>query len=151
MHMPPEPPPHPIVSPGNGDLAEALWRILDPRRWPLDPAQLPPGTALVGGAVRDALLGRLAAQPDLDFVVEVEALELARDLAGRWGGWYVTGRHGDQTHLGNVTYARRPLLGLRLRQHVARGHRIRQRLSVGQVWRSLRSSAGLPKPDAVRV
>lgn len=29
-------------------------------------------------------------------------------LADRWGGWYVTGRHGDQTHLGNVTYTRRP-------------------------------------------
>jgi len=24
-------------------------------------------------------------------------------LADRWGGWYVTGTHGDQTHLGNVT------------------------------------------------
>lgn len=23
-------------------------------------------------------------------------------LAHRWGGWYVTGRHGDQTHLGNL-------------------------------------------------
>jgi hypothetical protein len=23
-------------------------------------------------------------------------------LAQRWGGWYVTGRHGDQTHLGNL-------------------------------------------------
>ncbi|MGD9719900.1 MAG: hypothetical protein AB7O59_01650 [Pirellulales bacterium] len=23
-------------------------------------------------------------------------------LAQRWGGWYVTGKHGDQTHLGNL-------------------------------------------------
>lgn len=29
-------------------------------------------------------------------------------LADRWGGWYVTGRHGDQRHLGNITYASRP-------------------------------------------
>ena len=29
-------------------------------------------------------------------------------LADRWGGWYVTGRHGEQRHLGNVTYAARP-------------------------------------------
>lgn len=29
-------------------------------------------------------------------------------LADRWGGWYVTGRHGQATHLGNVTYTRRP-------------------------------------------
>lgn len=26
----------------------------------------------------------------------------------RWGGWYVTGSHGDATHLGNVTYRVRP-------------------------------------------
>ena len=29
-------------------------------------------------------------------------------LADRWGGWYVSGRHGDATHLGNVTYRKRP-------------------------------------------
>jgi hypothetical protein len=29
-------------------------------------------------------------------------------FADRWGGWYVTGRHGAATHLGNVTYTRRP-------------------------------------------
>ena len=29
-------------------------------------------------------------------------------LADRWGGWYVTGRHPGQRHLGNVTYAARP-------------------------------------------
>lgn len=26
----------------------------------------------------------------------------------RWGGWYVTGRHGTATHLGNITYRERP-------------------------------------------
>mgnify|MGYP006270760351 CR=1 FL=1 len=29
-------------------------------------------------------------------------------LADRWGGWYVSGRHGAATHLGNVTYRHRP-------------------------------------------
>lgn len=29
-------------------------------------------------------------------------------LADRWGGWYVTGRHGAQRHLGNLTYDARP-------------------------------------------
>ena len=29
-------------------------------------------------------------------------------LADRWGGWYVTGRHGEQRHLGNITYDARP-------------------------------------------
>lgn len=29
-------------------------------------------------------------------------------LADRWGGWYVSGRHGEASHLGNVTYRHRP-------------------------------------------
>ena len=29
-------------------------------------------------------------------------------LADRWGGWYVSGRHGAGTHLGNLTYRKRP-------------------------------------------
>lgn len=29
-------------------------------------------------------------------------------MADRWGGWYVSGKHGDATHLGNVTYRTRP-------------------------------------------
>lgn len=32
----------------------------------------------------------------------------ATPFAQRWGGWYVTGRHGAAAHLGNVTYAKRP-------------------------------------------
>lgn len=27
----------------------------------------------------------------------------------RWGGWYVTGRHGSATHLGNISYRERPV------------------------------------------
>ena len=50
------------------------------------PDQLPEGTALVGGAVRDGLLGRLAAQPDLDLVVPGDAIELARRLGRQFGG-----------------------------------------------------------------
>ena len=69
-----------------GDLATALWRDLAPQRWPLPPPLLPPGTALVGGAVRDGLLGRLPERPDLDLVVAGDALPLTRSLAGRLGG-----------------------------------------------------------------
>jgi tRNA nucleotidyltransferase (CCA-adding enzyme) len=60
--------------------------VLAPQRWPVRPDSLPPGTAVVGGAVRDALLGRLAAQPDLDLVVEGDAVALARTLTKRQGG-----------------------------------------------------------------
>ncbi|MFM7362594.1 MAG: CCA tRNA nucleotidyltransferase [Cyanobium sp.] len=69
--------------------AAALWQALAPQRWPLPPAQLPPGSALVGGAVRDALLGRLGSRPDLDLVVPGDAIPLTRELAAQLGGSFV--------------------------------------------------------------
>jgi tRNA nucleotidyltransferase (CCA-adding enzyme) len=68
------------------DLAARLWQRLAPGQWPLPLEALPPGTALVGGAVRDALLGRLQPRPDLDLVVPQGAIELCRQLAARLGG-----------------------------------------------------------------
>ena len=47
---------------------------------------LPPGSALVGGAVRDGLLGRLGERPDLDLVVPADGLVLTRNLAQQLGG-----------------------------------------------------------------
>jgi tRNA nucleotidyltransferase (CCA-adding enzyme) len=63
-----------------------LRSALAPERWPLPLEALPPDTVLVGGAVRDGLLGRLPERPDLDLVVGEEAIGLARRLARRWGG-----------------------------------------------------------------
>lgn len=56
------------------------------RGWPLPPGVLPAETALVGGAVRDALLGRLGPTPDLDLVVPGGAIALSRRLASAHGG-----------------------------------------------------------------
>jgi tRNA nucleotidyltransferase (CCA-adding enzyme) len=69
-----------------GRQARELWRALAPEDWPLDPSLLPAGTALVGGAVRDGLLGRLAPRPDLDLVVPVDAIALTRRLGRALGG-----------------------------------------------------------------
>ena len=68
------------------ELAETLWRRLRPERWPLPPQLLPAEAVLVGGAVRDAALGRLAERPDLDVVVADGAVALTRQLARRLGG-----------------------------------------------------------------
>lgn len=65
---------------------QRLWFALDPARWPLPPDALPAGTALVGGAVRDGLLGRRPERVDLDLVVPGDAIALSRDLARRFGG-----------------------------------------------------------------
>ena len=67
-------------------LASALRLRLGPEGWPLPLGALPAGTVLVGGAVRDALLGRLAPRPDLDLVVPGDAVALARELARQLGG-----------------------------------------------------------------
>ena len=74
MHMP------------SGTSSDDILKRLAPQRWPLPPHRLPNGTALVGGAIRDALLGRMRDQPDLDLVVPGDALirtrQLARELDG---------------------------------------------------------------------
>ncbi|WP_254966877.1 CCA tRNA nucleotidyltransferase [Cyanobium sp. CH-040] len=69
-----------------GELERRLWQRLRPQAWPIPPGALPQGTALVGGAVRDALLGRLAEHPDLDLVVPAGAVTLGRRLADQLGG-----------------------------------------------------------------
>jgi len=59
---------------------------LNPAGWPLRPEAFPPGTALVGGAVRDALLNRLGPRPDLDLVMSGDAIGFAKKASRRWGG-----------------------------------------------------------------
>ena len=57
--------------------------------WPIPLPLLPEETALVGGAVRDALLNRLPARPDLDLVVRSGALDLAQQLNRKLGGSFI--------------------------------------------------------------
>ena len=68
------------------EQARQVWRRLAPQGWPVPLEALPAGSAVVGGAVRDALLGRLEWQPDLDLVVPADAIGLCRRLAARLGG-----------------------------------------------------------------
>ncbi len=62
-------------------LAKAIWEKLKPEEWPLRIADLPEGSALVGGAVRDVILKRIEQRFDLDFVVPSEAVKLANRFA----------------------------------------------------------------------
>ena len=66
--------------------AADAWQRLAPQRWPVPPQAFPPGTALVGGAVRDALLNRLGPQPDLDLVLPGDAVAVCRELRRQHGG-----------------------------------------------------------------
>ena len=66
--------------------ASLLLKRLAPEHWPVPLEAFPAGSALVGGAVRDALLNRLSSTPDLDLVVPDDALGQTRALAKRLGG-----------------------------------------------------------------
>lgn len=54
---------------------------LSPETWPFSLEWLPQPSYLVGGAVRDALLGRQSEYLDLDCVLPVEAVKTARTIA----------------------------------------------------------------------
>ncbi|MEG4216701.1 CCA tRNA nucleotidyltransferase [Microcoleus sp. Pol14C6] len=62
---------------------------LSPDTWPFDVKLLTPPAYLVGGAVRDALLGRRSHYFDLDFVMLTRAVKTARKIADRTKGGFV--------------------------------------------------------------
>jgi tRNA nucleotidyltransferase (CCA-adding enzyme) len=62
---------------------------LFPERWPFDYKLLPKPIYLVGGTVRDALLGRKGDFLDLDFVVPQGAITLARSIADQYKAGFV--------------------------------------------------------------
>ncbi|MFN7678334.1 MAG: CCA tRNA nucleotidyltransferase, partial [Cyanobacteriota bacterium] len=83
--MPPDPTVISIVG-SDARPGQRLWDALAPASWPVPFRRFPNGTALVGGAVRDGLLGRLGERPDLDLVVPTDGLDLTRQLAQEQGG-----------------------------------------------------------------
>ncbi len=56
---------------------------------PFDLDLLPQPVYVVGGAVRDGLLGRVRAELDLDLVISVGAVDTARQLASKYGAGFV--------------------------------------------------------------
>ena len=66
-------------------LTTAVTRLAPPFPW----TALPGDTVLVGGTVRDVLLGRLGENPDVDLTVPHGAIHLCRQLASHWGGTVV--------------------------------------------------------------
>ncbi|HBB33908.1 MAG TPA: [cytidine(C)-cytidine(C)-adenosine (A)]-adding enzyme [Cyanobacteria bacterium UBA8803] len=63
--------------------------VLCSQTWPFSLDWLPPQACLVGGAVRDALLGRRAEYLDLDFVLPVDAVKIARKVANHYQAGFV--------------------------------------------------------------
>jgi tRNA nucleotidyltransferase (CCA-adding enzyme) len=63
--------------------------VLSPQTWPFSLDWLPRAAYLVGGNVRDALLGRRADYLDLDFVLPEGAVKIARAIASYYQAGFV--------------------------------------------------------------
>ncbi|MBV8886641.1 MAG: CCA tRNA nucleotidyltransferase, partial [Chroococcidiopsidaceae cyanobacterium CP_BM_RX_35] len=70
-------------------MHEYSLSALSPQNWPFSLECLPKGAYLVGGAVRDALLGRRCEYLDLDFVLPADAVKIARQIANRYQAGFV--------------------------------------------------------------
>ncbi len=67
-------------------MSKFVYQQLNIVQWPLKVSQLPRGSALVGGSIRDVLLERCGNRFDLDFVVPNHSIKLVRSLAQELGG-----------------------------------------------------------------
>ena len=86
MHMSSDASNYTILNGNDSFIVKSLWERLNTSQWPLKIKDFPEGSALVGGAVRDAFLGRFHHGIDLDFVIPSGAIELVRNLAVNNGG-----------------------------------------------------------------
>ncbi len=70
----------------NTFIAKKLIQSFKIENWPIRWEDLPVGTVLVGGAVRDALLNKQYSRPDFDFVVPNNAINTCKNLVEKYGG-----------------------------------------------------------------
>jgi len=70
-------------------LSIDLFGDLNPKDWPISIADLPPGSALVGGSVRDGLLKKLSQKPDLDFVIPTSAIKFSENLSKKINATFI--------------------------------------------------------------
>ena len=73
----------------SSSLSPPINSVLNPKYWPFGLADLPDSIHLVGGGVRDALLGHQASYLDLDFVVDKDPVDIAKGIAQRYKAGYV--------------------------------------------------------------
>ncbi len=70
-------------------LSNDLFGDLNPKDWPISIDDLPPGSALVGGSVRDGLLNKMSQKPDLDFVIPINATKFSENLSKKINATFI--------------------------------------------------------------
>lgn len=83
-------------------MSEALADVFFPVTWPFELSDLPQPAYLVGGAVRDGLIGRKTPILDLDFVLLQDAVKTARTLAEKYKAGFVL--LDAQRHIARVVF-----------------------------------------------
>jgi tRNA nucleotidyltransferase (CCA-adding enzyme) len=73
----------------SAQVPELPASLFSPQTWPFTLDWLPPAAYLVGGNVRDALLGRHAEYLDLDFVLPAGAVSTAKAIAQHYHAGFV--------------------------------------------------------------
>ncbi|WP_168540661.1 CCA tRNA nucleotidyltransferase [Anabaena sp. UHCC 0253] len=70
-------------------MDELVSSRLAAKNWPFNLEYLPQPVYMVGGAVRDAILGRVREYMDLDFIIPSDAVKIARKIAQRYQAGFV--------------------------------------------------------------
>ena len=70
-------------------IDEFFGSRLAAKNWPFSLECLPEPVYMVGGAVRDAILGRLREYMDLDFIIPWDAVKVAKKIAQRYDAGFV--------------------------------------------------------------
>lgn len=70
-------------------MDELVVSRLAAKNWPFSLEYLPQPVYMVGGAVRDAILGRVREYVDLDFIIPADAVKVARKIAQRYQAGFV--------------------------------------------------------------
>jgi tRNA nucleotidyltransferase (CCA-adding enzyme) len=70
-------------------MPDSVISRLAPETWPFSLDLLPQPAYMVGGAVRDAILGRSREYLDLDFIIPSDAVKVARTIARRYHAGFV--------------------------------------------------------------
>ena len=70
-------------------MHKSVLSTLAPKNWPFSLEFLPQPAFMVGGAVRDAILGRTREYLDLDFVIPSKAVKVARAIARHYKAGFV--------------------------------------------------------------
>jgi tRNA nucleotidyltransferase (CCA-adding enzyme) len=70
-------------------IDELVVSRLAAKNWPFSLEYLPQPVYMVGGAVRDAILGKIREYVDLDFIIPADAVKVARKIAQRYQAGFV--------------------------------------------------------------